>query len=489
MTKRQTKIDKSYSGLDKPEAFVLGEMGVSGAKMFGGIPTDEIKAELNFPTNLKTYKQMLLHPAVNASISLYKSMLTKATFRVLPAKNPTAKEKKQALIIEQMLGDMEIPLEDVIASSLTSLDFGFAPLEKVLRLRTTEEGSMYNDGLIGIKKLALRHQESITNFVFDDDGNDVIGMKQNLANVNDPFGRYSKRSTTTVIMPREKFLLFTVGQNKTNPYGTSPLRNVYLPWKYLQAIEELEASGVAKDLQGVPLLTLPAAYLSSEASPEQKKALLGFQNILRNLQQNSQAGVMLPSDVDPETKQKLFDLELMSTVGQKSFDTTKIKEYYRTMIFIGLAADILLMGNTQTGSFALGAIKNSLTGTTVESYLKGIVRVFNEDLIKHLYVLNGWDVTRICKLDYEGFESEDLETYSKFVQRVASVGYMPRSLDVVNDILMKMGLDLLPEGTKLDDILPESTSKASQGMKTAGEGTSTDPTGKESSSLNSDNTA
>lgn len=489
MTKRQTKIDKSYSGLDTPEKFVLGEMGVSGAKMFGGIPADEIKSELNFPTNLKTYKQMLLHPAVNASISLYKSMLTKATFRVLPAKNPTAKEKKQALVIEQMLGDMEIPLEDVIASSLTSLDFGFAPLEKVFRLRTKESGSMYNDGLIGVKKLALRHQESITNFVFDEDGNDVVGMKQNLANVNDPFGRYSKRTTTTVVMPREKFLLFTVGQNKTNPYGTSPLRNVYLPWKYLQAIEELEASGVAKDLQGVPLLTLPADYMSSEATPEQKKALLGFQNILRNLQQNSQAGVMLPSNVDPETKQKLFDLTLMSTVGQKSFDTTKIKEYYRSMIFIGLAADILLMGNTATGSFALGAIKNSLTGTTVESYLKGIIRVFNEDLIKHLYVLNGWDVTRICKLDYEGFESEDLETYSKFVQRVASVGYMPRSLDVVNDILMKMGLDLLPEGTELDDILPENTSKASQGMKTAGEGTSTDPTGKESSSLNADNTA
>jgi hypothetical protein len=416
-------------------------------------------------------------------------MLTKATFRVLPCKNPTAKEKKQALIIEQMLGDMEIPLEDVIASSLTSLDYGFAPLEKVLRRRTKEEGSMYNDGLVGIKKLALRHQQSITNFVFDDEGNDVIGMKQNLAYVNDPFGRYTKHPTGVVVLPREKFLLFTVGQNKTNPYGTSPLRNVYLPWKYLQAIEELEASGVAKDLQGVPLLTLPAQYMSSEASPEQKAALLNFQNILRNLQQNSQAGVMLPSDVDPDTKQKLFDLELMSTVGQKSFDTTKIKEYYRTMIFIGLAADILLMGNTQTGSFALGAIKNSLTATTVESYLSGIIRVFNEDLIKHLYILNGWDVTRRCTLDSEGFAEIDLDSYSKAINRIGATGYLPRTLDVINDVMSKMGLDALPDGTNLDDVLPDKTTKSGEGYKTTGAGTSKETSGSSGSELNSENAA
>lgn len=487
---RKTKIEKAYSGLDKPEAFTLtGEMGVTGQRMFGGVVQEEIRTELNFPKTLSTYKQMLLHPACNAPLSMYKAMLSKATLRVLPCSNPTAKEKKQAQIVETMLAEMDIPMQDVIASALTALDCGFAPLEKVFRIRTKENGSMYDDGLIGIKKLALRHQGSIDNFVFDDEGNEVLGMKQNLAYVNDPFGRYKTRTSSTVVLPREKFMLFTVGGNKSNPYGTSPLRNVFLPWKYLQAIEELEASGVAKDLQGVPLLKIPAQFMSAEADAGQKIAYANFQNILRNLQQNSQAGVMLPSDVDPETKMPLFDLELMATVGQKSFDTTKIKEYYRTMIFIGLSADILLMGNTQTGSFALGAIKNSLTSTTVESYLSDILRVFNEDLIKHLYLLNGWDVTRRCTLDSEGFTEVDLDSFSKFVQRVASVGMLPITLDTVNDVLSKMGVDALPEGTNLDDVLPDRTSKASQGMKTAGEGTANDPSGTDTSSMNTENAA
>ena len=486
---RKTKIEKAQTSMDVPEAFKLGEMGVSGAKIFAGIPNNEIKAELNFPTNLKTYKQMMLHPAINASLGLYKSMLTKASYRVIPVKNPTAKETKQAKLIEQMFADMDIPLEDVIASSLTSLDYGFAPLEKVFRLRTKESGSMYDDGLIGIKKLALRNQESIDAFIFDADGNEVLGVKQNLAWVNDPFGRYSNRTQSVVILPRNKFMLFTVGQDRTNPYGTSPLRNVYLPWKYLQAIEELEASGVAKDLQGLPFIRIPASYMSAEASPEQKVIYEAFKNMGRNLQQNTQAAVVLPSDVDPETKQHLFDLTLLATEGKKSFDTTKIKEYYRTMIFIGLAADILLMGNTQTGSFALGAIKGSMTATAVEGYLEAIIRVFNEDLIKQLYELNNWDVTRRCTLDSEGFADIDLDSYSKAINRIGATGYLPRTLDVINDVMSKMGLDALPEGTNLDDVLPEKTTKSGEGYKTTGAGTSKETSGSSGSELNSENAA
>jgi hypothetical protein len=214
-------------------------------------------------------------------------------------------------------------------------------------------------------------------------------------------------------------MLFNIGRNRSNPYGTSPLRDVYLPWKYLQAIEELEATGVSKDLQGIPLLRLPAQYMSADASPDQKIVYENFKNIVRNLQQGSQAGVILPSAVDPETRKELFDLQLLSSEGKKSFDTAAIKDYYRTMIFIGLSADILLMGNTQTGSFALGSLKNSITGNAIENYLRRIVQVLNDDLIRQIYELNSWDVTRRCKVDYEGFEETDLDDFSRAVQRPA----------------------------------------------------------------------
>lgn len=488
MVKRTTKIQKATE-LDTPAPFKLGEMGVSGARIIAGLPNEEIKRELNFPHNIKTFKSMMLHPAINASLSLYKSMLAKATYRVVPVKNPTAKEKFQAKKIEEMLADMQTPLEDVVLASLTSLDYGFATIEKVFFHRTKEEGSMYDDGLIGIKKLSLLGQQSIERFYFDETGNNVTGLKQDLSSISDPYGRYKHLLGNEKPIPREKFMLFTVGNDKSNPYGQSPLRNVYLPWRYLTSIEELEASGIAKDLQGVPLMRIPAAYLSAEASADNKASLEQFKNILRNLQQNSQSGVMLPSDTDPETKQALFNLELLSTVGKKSFDTKEAKDYYRTMIFIGMAADILLMGNTQTGSFALGAIKNSLTATTVELYLKNTLRVFNEDLIKHIYEQNKWDVTRRCTLDSEGFADIDLDSYSKAINRIGATGYLPRTLDVINDVMSKMSLDALPEGTNLDDVLPDKTTKSGEGYKTTGAGTSKETSGSSGSELNSENAA
>lgn len=207
--------------------------------------------------------------------------------------------------------------------------------------------------------------------------------------------------------------------------------------------------------------------MSEDASTEQKAIFEQFKNIIRNIQQNSQSGIILPSAVDPDTRAELFSLDLLSTGGgQKSFDTDKIKDYYRTLIFIGLSADILLMGNTSTGSFALGNIKNSLTSSTVEQYLNRIVQVINDDLVRQIYELNGWNPARRCVVDVEDFQDVDLEVFSTAIQRMGATGYLPKNLPVVNAILASLGIDPLDEDANLDELLPDNQSKVSEGMAT-----------------------
>lgn len=477
MVKRQ--IQKQ---VDKPQRFTINEIGYNGEKMFDGVSQSEIKKELNHPHAIKTYQQMSYHPSINAALTLYSSMMQKANFRVVPVLEASKKEKRQAELVESMLQDMETPLPDVINDIMSMGTYGFAVLEKVYRRRTKENGSNFNDKVIGIRKIALRNQESIEKFIFDETGNDIVGVKQDLSLLHDPYGRYKNRKESVVVLPREKFMLFNVGRNRNNPYGVSPLRDVYLPWKYLTSIEELEAAGVAKDLQGVPVLYAPAEYMQEDASPEQKALFEAMKNIVRNLQTNSQSGVILPSQVDPETRQPLFKLELLSTEGgRKNYDTDKVKDYYRTMIFIGMSADILLMGNTSVGSFALGSIKSSLTGAFIESMLKRIVQVFNEDLIKQVYELNGWDTSRRCKIEYDGVEDIDLESFSKAIQRIGATGFLPKNIDVVNKILSSLDIQTLKEDANLDELLPEKTTRAGDGMESGmgngtGEGSNTDTT-------------
>jgi hypothetical protein len=94
-------------------------------------------------------------------------------------------------------------------------------------------------------------------------------------------------------------------------------------------------------------------------------------------------------------------------------------------------------------------------------------------------------------MDHEGFEDVNLEEISKFVQRVGAVGYLPKNLDVVNKILTSMGVDTLDENANLDELLPDMTSKAGDGMEEgmpSGTGKATGKSG-DGSSTNSNNKA
>lgn len=485
----KSEISKASLPTEAVERFKLSEIGVHGSYIFNGVSNQELKQELNHPNAIKTYKLMSYHPACNAALSLYSAMIAKSQFRVVPPKNATAKEKKQAEIVSQMLfEDMETNFEDFVQDALTMSTYGFSVVEKVYRRRNKSSGSIFNDDLIAPKKLSLRHQQSIEKFLFTDDGVDIKGVRQVVSNSNDALGRYLNK--TEINIPRSKFMLFTAGQGTDNPFGVSPLRNVYLPWKYLSALEEIEAVGINKDLSGIPVLRLPAGYMSSDATPEQKAIYESFKQIVRNLQAGSQSGLILPSAMDTESRSKLFDIELLSVDGKRGFDIDKVKQYYRAMIFIGLQADILLMGSATTSSFAMGSVKNSLTANQVRIYLKRICNVINNDLIKQIYELNDWKLDRRCKIDAEGFEDESLDEIGKFLQRVLSVNGLNRDIDTVNFARNALGLDLLPADTNMDDLIFDGTSRAGDAIGSPFEGTRTsNGDGANSSDLNSNNAA
>lgn len=285
-------------------------------------------------------------------------------------------------------------------------------------------------------------------------------------------------------------MLFRAGKHKGDPFGKSMLRDAYLAWRFLSVIEEIEANGVAKDLAGLPVLKLPPQYLSSEASPDQKAIRAYYENVMRNLQLNQQSALILPQAHDPDTKQPLFELELLSLNGSKAMDTSKIKEYYKNLILTSLFADILVLGQSGGGSNALGQVKNSLSATAAEAMLRKIRDTINDDLIKQTYELNGWDTSRMGKIDFDNLESEDLESFSKAVQRFASTSVIEVDRAVLNRVRESIGVDALPDDEEPNqDQMPAMTSRSGDGFKTAGEGTATSPSGNDTSSGNLENAA
>lgn len=476
---------------DTPERFKLSESGYLGLNVFNGVSNDELKRELNFPNSINTYKQMSYHSTINAALTLYENLIGKVDWSFKPIKDATDEELRQAKLINEMMHDLtDQNWSEFISEALSANMYGFSVHEKVYRRRLKANGSKYNDGVIGWKKLPIRNQETIEKFIFSEDGNEVRGVKQNLSAVSDVYNRYSSRTNNEVILPRSKIMLFRAGKHKGDPFGKSMLRDAYLAWRFLSVIEEIEANGVAKDLAGLPVLKLPPQYLSSDASPEQKAIRAYYENVMRNLQLNQQSALILPQAHDPDSKQPMFQLELLSLNGSKAMDTSKIKEYYKNLILTSLFADILVLGQSGGGSNALGQVKNSLSAAAAETMLRKIRDVINEDLIKQTYELNGWDTSRMGQMDFDNLETEDLESFSKAVQRFASTSVIEVDRAVLNRVRESIGVDALPQDMEPDkEKLPAMTSRSGDGFKTAGEGTATSPSGADTSSGNLENAA
>lgn len=489
MANRKQSVQKAID--DTPERFKLSEAGYLGLNVYNGITQDELKKELNFPYSVNTFKQMSYHGTINSALTLFDNLISKADWKFKAPKDANEEELRQARIINEMMTDLQDQTwSDFISEALSSNVFGFSVHEKVYRRRTKSNGSKYDDGVIGWKKLPIRNQETIEKFIFSEDGNEIIGVKQNLSTVSDLYNRYTNRTLKEVVLPRSKIMLFRAGKHKGDPYGKSPLRDAYLAWRFLTVIEEIEANGVAKDLAGLPVLKLPPQYLSADASPEQKAIRAYYENVMRNLQVNQQSALILPQAFDSDTRQPMFSLELLSLNGSKAMDTTKIKEYYKNLILTSLFADVLVMGQTNTGSFALGQIKNSLSGNAADAMLKKITQVINDDLIRQTYELNGWDTSRMGTMDYDNLQTDDLEAFSKAVQRYASTSMLEVDRAVLNRVRESIGIDSLPEEEEPnEELIPAKTSRSGDGMKTAGEGTSTSVSGDDTSSNNLENAA
>jgi len=192
---------------------------------------------------------------------------------------------------------------------------------------------------------------------------------------------------------------------------------------------------------------------------------------------------------DEVSKMPLFKLELLSMDGRKAFEISKVKEYYKNSIVTSLFSEVLLTGQSQVGSFALGSLKNSMSGAAAEMMLKSIRDVIQKELIQQTYALNNWSTERMGTLDYDNLDDINLEELSKAYQRYSSTGLLELDREVLNAVRESVGIDPLALDLEPQtDILTGNTSKSGEGMKSpTGIGTSIKDSGADTSSNNLEN--
>lgn len=477
-----------------PSNVRLSELSTVGLKISDGHIYEESVDELRWPQSLTTYKRMSYDATISAAHNAIKAMIRKVNFRAkLPEGTATEVTELQRDFIQECMGDMEHSFSDFVNETLSMLIYGHSVHEKVYKVRRGLRGSApskFEDGRIGWAKLPIRSQDTLYRWNFDDRARRLLSVEQKFFHVRRIFGETTLGNSVTI--PRNKFLLFNHDTQRNNPEGTSPLRSCYVLWKYKITMEEIEAIGASRDMRGMPIIELPPDYMSPDADEGKKRVYQWAIDTINNIHNNEQAGIVMPKFVDPETRENIFGFRLEGVTGQggKSYDTNSIIERYENKILMTYLADVLKMGQTNSGSFALSDNKTNLLAVGIEAVLKEILQVINEDLIPQTLHLNGWDVSGdLPYIGYDDLDERDLEKLGGFIQKVVSVGAMEVDQNLSNGLRELARLPMASEEAPMrESLLPANAqTRASDGMAKPGEGTRDNPSGNATSTANASN--
>lgn len=390
------------------------EIGLTGLSTSSGTVTEEFLSQLRGKKGIKAYKEMRDNdPIIGAGILAIQNLVKQAEWHIQPG-GESLRDVEVAEFVESCMHDMEISWKELITEAMSMTVFGWSLHEIVYKRREGDEldpvrGSQFDDGRIGWQNLAIRSQDSLFQWEFDE-----TGRVETFVQTPEP--DFRKRT-----IPREKFLLFRATSHKQNPEGRSVLRNAYRPWFFKKRIEEVEGIGLERDLAGIPVVKVPPRILKGNASDEEKATLNRIKEMVQNVRNDEQAGIIIPAVFD-ENSNPLFEFDLLSARGRRNFDTTGIIERYNRTVAMSMLADFIVIGHESVGSFALASSKTQLFSTAIGSYMDVIADEINKRAIPQLLRFNGMMDAERPTLVHSDIETIDLEALAQYVTALAGAG-------------------------------------------------------------------
>lgn len=403
---------------DEKTPEVYAEIGTTGLKRSGGYIDQEWLRQLATPTlRYRAFSEMRDNDAtIGAILYAIETLIRQVEWTVKPAHDDDL-SREAARFLEECLVDMAIGWEVFLSEVLAMLPYGYSIFEVVYKLRGGPEqeddrfASRFSDGRVGWRKFAVRGQDTIERWEFNQEG------------AVDGFYQVAAPTYTEVFIPMSKCLLFRTKVERNNPEGRSLLRNAYRSWYFLKRLQEIEAIGVERDLAGLPVMQVPVEVMSPNASGSQKALRTSLETVIQQIRRDEREGVVMPTELDRDGKPTGYKLSLLSTGGSRAMNTDEIIRRYESRIAMSVLAEFIMLGMDKTGSFALADSKTDLFATSLRSILQGIAGIFNSEAVAGLFRMNP-EFPEHCwpELTFGDIETQDLDKLGKYVQALGSAG-------------------------------------------------------------------
>ncbi|AFH21167.1 portal protein [Cronobacter phage CR3] len=499
---RSVKVAKATSEQINVSRMRMSEQGTFAlAKV--QVDSERMKAEeIRWPNLIGTVESMKQDATVATGLDMLYTFVEKAfkDFKVIPGESEES--KKAAKFVEYCLKNMEgQTLRQFARDAATFNEYGLSVVEKVYTQVTVGEYI----GKYKVKNLAFRPQASLSRtnpIVYNEDGSAIIGIKQSLSAFQNytaseiGVGGVSTRMSD-VIIPINRVMLMNTGGSSSQALGVSPLVGCYRAWREKILIENLEVVGATKDMGGVIELKIPSQILNKAAmdqsSPE-AEMVRGLMSDAANAHSGEQSFFMLPSDTKDNAPQYSMTLKGIDGMG-KQYSTAQLISDRKKSILDRLGAGFINVGNDKGGSYNLSESKQTIHTQFVQRVNEIILEALNENLLPQLLALNDMRLpeTEMPYVKAGEIVDVDMEGFSKAIQRIGAVGYLPKTPKVINRVLEVLGIDEKIEEDisqeELMKLLGEDTSRAGDGMTkgSSGNGTGKISSTRDNSAANLDN--
>lgn len=400
--------------------------GVAGTAIFGGFVDDrERDKDLIGVRKYHTYSNMLANVSiVAAGVRFFLNLVSNPDWRAVvkpedrrPEGFDVAKAEELAKKTTIIINDMATPWNRVVRRTAMFRFQGYS-IQEMTAIRR-------KDGMIGLKDIAPRPQQTIEKWDTKEDG-EVIGVIQR-----------EPKHQREIYLPRKKLVYAVDDAISDSPEGLGLFRHCVESARVLKRYEQLEGWGFETDLRGTPIGRAPLQALQElvdagdMTAEERDQAILGMTQFIENHIRNPKLGLLLDSmayetsdEAQRPSNVKQWDLELLKSGGTSHAEVAaaierKIREIARV-----LGVEHLLLGDNGVGSFAMARDKSHNFALIVDTTIKDLQAVYMADVVRMIFDLNGWDKDLMPVLVTDKLKFRNVDEITGALRDMAQAGVL-----------------------------------------------------------------
>jgi phage gp29-like protein len=369
--------------------------GTPGTEIYSGYAAEEYLANLRGTQRADEFDKMRRSDAQVASLlTAVIAPILRATWRIEPWSSSDPEAVADADLMKQILfEDLDRPWIEKLEEMLSMCGFGHSVFEMVDRVETGHPlfGTYHT-----LRALGFRSQRTLERWVVDPKTANLVAVEQ-MAHGD---------LQSTVELPAQFLLVFSVKREGANYEGISLLRPCYGNWKRKNHYLKLIAIGVEKLALPTPRAVIPAA---KENSPERAH----LEEALRKLIAHEQGFLTVPEGWTVDFLDSNFDPSKVEASVDRE-DERMVRAFLANFLSLGQG------GNG--GAFALSQDLSDFFLSSIEYLADVICGQVNRVLIPRMIQLNRGKRAKYPKLAYGNISDKAGEEFAKVMQLLFSSG-------------------------------------------------------------------